>query len=122
MPEVVSYKKDERLIHVKSVGHLSVDVVRNSILRVGELSKEHKISNVFVDQLEALSFPSGANALNLGSDVAHLLKGLNIAMIYSPEVKEDLSFFAKAARVRGGNMEVFENEESAKKWFDEQQG
>ena len=59
-------------------------------------------------------------AFNLGSDVAHLLKGLNIAMVYSAETKDDLSFFAKAARVRGGNMEVFQNEELARKWIMEQ--
>lgn len=87
MPEQVTYDSHQNLVIVKSTGHLSKDEVRASILKVADYCKKNKTNRVFVDQKGALSFPKDAYAFNLGSDVAHILRGIKIAIVYSQKVK-----------------------------------
>jgi len=117
MPESVTYLSQENLIKVKSTGNLTAEEVRVSIYTVAKFHKDTGAKKVFVDQLDALSFPADAYGFNLGSDVAHLLKGVSIAIVYSHEVRDDIKFFEKVAQKRGGNMKVFSNVESAKSWL-----
>jgi len=117
MPESVTYLSQENIIKVKSTGNLTKEEVRTSIYAVAKFCKETGAKKVFVDQLDALSFPSNAYGFNLGSDVAHLLKGVNIAIVHSWKVEDDIKFFEKVAQKRGVNMKVFSNVESAKNWL-----
>lgn len=52
--------------------------------------------------MEASYFPAGVAAFNLGSDVAHLLKGMNIALVHSGKVKNNIELFKKVTQARGG--------------------
>ena len=117
MPERVTYDSHENLVKVKSTGNLTAEEVRTSILTVAKFCKETGAKKVFVDQLDALSIPSDAYGFNLGSDVAHLLKGVSIAIVHSWKVEDDIKFFEKVAQKRGGNVKVFSDVESAKSWL-----
>ena len=117
MPERVTYDSHENLVKVKSTGNLTAEEVRTSILTVAKFCKETGAKKVFVDQLDALSFPNNAYGFNLGSDVAHLLKGVSIAIVHSWKVEDEIRFFEKVAQKRGGNMKVFSDVESAKSWL-----
>jgi hypothetical protein len=117
MPESVTYSSHEHLINVKSTGNLTKEEVRVSMCTVAKFCKETGARKVFVDQLDAKSFPDNAFGFNLGSDVAHLLKGVNIALVHSHEVRDDIKFLEKVAQKRGGNIKVFSNVESAKSWL-----
>ena len=58
--------------------------------------------------------------LILGSDVALILKGMNIAIIHSRVIKNDMEFFEKVTQVRGGNLRIFENPYLALHWLESQ--
>ena len=117
MPEQVTYSSHEHLVKVKSTGNLTVEEVRTSIFTIAKFCIEKGATKVFVDQLEALSFPKNAYGFNLGSDVAHLLKGVSIAIVHTWKVEDDIRFFEKVAQKRGVNMKVFSDVESARNWL-----
>ncbi len=117
MPEQVTYSSHEHMVKVKSTGDLTADEVRSSIYAVAKFCKETGAKKVFVNHLDVLSIPSNAYGFNLGSDVAHLLKGVNIAIVHSWKVEDDIRFFEKVAQKRGGNVKVFSDVESAKGWL-----
>ena len=117
MPEQVSYSSHEHLVKVKSTGNLTAEEVRTSIYAVAKFCKETGAKKVFVDQLDALSIPNNAYGFNLGSDLAHLLKGVSIAIVHTWKVEDDIRFFEKVAQKRGGNIKVFSDVESAKSWL-----
>ena len=117
MPEKVTYIEKEQLVHVKSIGKLTAVEVRDSILAVSKYCREKGAKKVFVDQLEAVSFPKSVYGFNLGSDVAHMLKGVNIALVHSAEVRDDVLFFETVIQKRGGNLKVFPDAEAAKAWL-----
>ena len=121
MPQIVTYSKLDNLIHVKSTGHVSAKEVKSSILEIAKIRQEIKLTNVLVDHLDVTSLPSNVDAFNLGSDVAHLLKNMNLAIVRSSEIKDDTVLLEKSARIRGANMRVFDNTEAARKWIKNQQ-
>lgn len=118
MPEDVSYDRQENLVIVKSTGILTADEVKTSIREVARYCREKGAKKVYVDQLQAQSFPGDALGFNLGSDVAHLLKGVKIAIVHSGDVEEEVKFFEKVAQIRGGTMRVFAEACSARAWLD----
>lgn len=120
MPEKVTYSLSENLIHVKSIGNLSAKEVRKSILDVAKIKNNINAKNVLVDQLEAISLPSNISAFNLGSDIAHFLNDMNIAIVCSKEVKEDVKFLKKVAKARGGNIKLFYKIGAAQEWIKNQ--
>lgn len=117
MPEQVSYSSHEHLVKVKSTGNLSPEEVRTSIFAVAKFCKETGAKKVFVDHLDVLSIPNNAYGFNLGSDVAHLFKGISIAIVHTWKLEDDIRFFEKVAQKRGGNVKVFSDVESAKSWL-----
>ena len=118
MPEQVTYSSHEHLVKVKSTGNLNAEEVRTSIFTVAKFCKEKGAKTVLVDQLDVLSVPNNAYGFNLGSDVAHLLKGVCIAVVHTEKVEDDIKFFEKVAQKRGGNMKVFSDVKSAKSWLE----
>ena len=122
MPEVVEINNEFQMIHIKSTGDLTVNDLKQSLSEIINIQKEKGFSRIFVDHIEATSFPSMVPAFNFGADIGRLLQGTLIALVTSKRTESDIKFFRDVANARGGNVQIFYSEKPAIQWLTGQQG
>ncbi len=117
MSEVVRYLKNEALTYVEGFGGLTYHDVKNSIQQGLYINKKYGSTRVLSDHTKVESVPEYVDIFNLGTLIAQLLKGHSIALIYSPEFREDYCLFEKSANARGCNIKLFEDKKPALEWL-----
>jgi len=117
MPEIVKYRQDEGIIYVEGSGEITYENVKSTIEQGIKYNHQYNAKNVLSNHINVESVPEEVDVFNLGSELAQKLRGFNIALIHRQKFEEFYSLFANAANARGGNVKLFNNEDTALKWL-----
>ena len=119
MPEIVKYWQKEGIIYVEGSGKVTYEDVKKTIEQGINYNLKYKVTNVLSIHNDVESVPEEVDVFNLGSTIGQKLKGFNIAIVYPPGFEEFYNLFANAANIRGGNVKLFKNKETAFSWLND---
>jgi hypothetical protein len=122
MPEIVDINEEFQMIHVKSVGDVSDNDLKQTLSELIKLIKEKGYARIFVDHSKASSFPEAVPAFNFGAEVGRFLQGTSIALVTSKRTESDIAFFKDVASARGATVLIFYSEKPAIQWLSGQPG
>ncbi len=117
MAEEVRISPDGTCILVRSVGSPSLGEMKQTLSRIVELRRDHKIDKVLVDSRTRSVQPSVPDIYGGGKLLANALgSGTRIAVLVS-ELMADHMLFENVAVNRGAVVAYFQHEELALRWL-----
>ena len=119
MPEDVTVREDLQIIQVVSYGDISFDDLKTSLKAILKFKEKRGLNKVLVDATSAKSYPSTLPVFDFGAQAAESLRGIMVAIVVTPETRDETVFFETVARNRGSNARVFDTLDAAISWLDE---
>ncbi len=119
MPEEVTVRDDLQVIQVTSCDDVTMEEFTKTLSSILKIRKDRGLTKVFVDGTAVTSYPSTFPVFEFGSQVAASLRGMRVAIVATPDKRDESSFFETVARNRGVNVRIFNSPDTALAWLTE---
>jgi len=111
MPWEVHYLAEQEFILVKNIGHLTFQDFSDEVYAIAQLSNEHQVFNILVDDTKMSSDVSTADIFSFPKlyEEAGLSKHCKIGVVMSNNGSglDDFNFFENVSVNRGYNTQTF---------------
>ena len=119
MPEDVTVREDLQVIQVVSHGDITFDDLKTTLKAILRFKENQGLNKVLVDGTSAKSYPSKVPVFEFGKQVAESLRGIMVAIVVTPETRNQSVFFETVARNRVCDIRTFDTLDAAIAWLDE---
>ena len=122
MPETVSYNQVDKIVEVRSSGHLTILELTTSKEGVERLFSENEVNGIFIDVRDARSMPTSFSLVDsveatFQSTISQETKFALLMTQTEGEVVREMRLVEIAGRHRGMPFRLFDDEEKARQWL-----
>ncbi|MEO1247554.1 MAG: STAS/SEC14 domain-containing protein [Pseudomonadota bacterium] len=115
MPEEVRYDPEQKLIHVNSWGHVTIDDWNSSREAVIRLYRRYRAGRVLVDVTRQVSAPSTLEIFDFGAEWP---ASIRTAVVTGAATRAEQQFLETVAMNRARPLRVFDDRDTAIAWLD----
>jgi hypothetical protein len=122
VPETVSFSQLEKIVEVRSSGHLTVLEMTTSKEEVERLFSENEVKGIFVDVRNVRSMPTSVSLVDFVDSILRSLtpQKTRFALLMTQtegEVVREMRFIETVGVNRGLLCRLFEDEDQARQWL-----
>ncbi len=117
MAEEVCVSSDGTYILVRSTGSPSLQEMKQTLSRIAEIYRDHKLDLVLVDSRARHEQPSVADIFKGGEMLAKTLGYITRIAVLVGEITADHALFENVAVNRGSVVAYFQDEAKALRWL-----